>query len=131
MSAWILRLPDKPLTREPSGPVTVLDVTAEGREIELEVLELGGKEVPGLRELVRGQIEKGRPHLILDLGSISRIDSGGLGDVVSTWQHAKNSGGELVLAIEKSRIREIFEIAYLDRVIPVFDSVGAAGRHFA
>ncbi|MGB5514252.1 MAG: STAS domain-containing protein [Thermoanaerobaculia bacterium] len=95
------------------------------------MLELGGEEYPGLRDLVRGQIEKGRPHLILDLSSVERIDSNGVGEIVAVWQHAKNQGGELVLAGLKPRIRDIFEILYLDKVIPIFDTVIEAAIYLA
>ena len=95
------------------------------------MLELGGEEYPGLRDFVRGQIEKGRPHLILDLSSVERIDSNGVGEIVAVWQHAKNQGGELVLVGLKPRIRDIFEILYLDKVIPIFDSMVEAANHLA
>ena len=131
MSAWILRFSDTRVTIGIPRPVTVLRVTTDGKETELEVLELGGEEYPGLRDLVRGQIEKGRPHLILDLSSVERIDSNGVGEIVAVWQHAKNRGGELVLAGLKPRIRDIFEILYLDKVIPIFDSVIEAANHLA
>ena len=98
---------------------------------ELEVLELGGEEYPGLRALVRDQIQKERPRLILDLDSIERIDSHGVGEFVAAWQHAKNQGGELVLAGLKPRIRDIFEILYLDKVIPIFDTVIEAAVYLA
>jgi anti-sigma B factor antagonist len=131
MSAWILRFADTKITIGVRRPVMALHVTNDGEESELEVLEAGGEEHPGLRDLVRGQIEKGRPLLILDLGSVERIDSNGIGEIVAVWQHAKNSGGELVLAGLKPRIREIMEIIALDSVIPVFDTVIDAANHLA
>lgn len=131
MSAWILRFSDTRVTIGIPRPVTVLRVTTDGKETELEVLELGGEEYPGLRDFVRGQIEKGRPHLILDLSSVERIDSNGVGEIVAVWQHAKNQGGELVLVGLKPRIRDIFEILYLDKVIPIFDSMVEAANHLA
>ena len=131
MSAWILRFSATRVTIGVRKPVIVLQVTTDGKETELEVLELGGEEYPGLRDLARGQIEAGRPRLILDLSSVEPIDSNGVGEIVAVWQHAKNRGGELVLAGLKPRIRDIFEILYLDKVIPTFDSVIEAASHLA
>ena len=115
----------------PRRSVVVLHFTREGEETELEVLEGGWEEGPGLRGLVRGQIDKGRPRLILDLDSVERIDSNGVGEMVEVWQHAKNMGGELVLACLQPGVRDIFEILYLDKVIPIFDSMPEAVDHLA
>ena len=131
MSAWILRFSGNKITIGARRPVTVLHVTAEGEETELEVVEVGGEEYPGLRDLVRVQIEEGRPRLILDLGSVERIDSDGIGEVVAVWQHAKNTGGELVLVGLQPRVRDLFQILFLDKVIPVFDSLAEAVNHFS
>ena len=129
MSAWILRFTEYRATIGGRRRVMALQVTSDGEETELEVLELGGEGNPGLRDLVRGQMEKRHPLLILDLSSVERIDSNGIGEIVAGWQHAKNSGGELVLASLKPRIREIFEIIALDGVIPIFDSIPEAVDH--
>ncbi len=131
MSAWILRFSGNKITIGARRPVTVLRVTAEGEETELEVVEVGGEEYPGLRDLVRVQIEQGRPRLILDLGSVERIDSDGIGEVVAVWQHAKNTGGELVLASLQPRVRDLFRILFLDKVIPVFDSLPEAVQYLS
>jgi len=126
MSAWILRFSDHKITVGARRPITVFSVTSDGEETELEVLEAGGEEHPGLRDLVRDQIEKGRRRLILDLGSVDRIDSDGVGEIVVVWQHAKNRGGELVLANLQPRVHDLFEILFLDKVIPIFDAISEA-----
>lgn len=126
MSAWILRFSDNKITVGVRRPITVFSVTSDGEETKLEVLEAGGEEHPGLRDLVRDQIKKGRRRLILDMGSVERIDSDGVGEVVVVWQHAKNRGGELVLANLQPRVHDLFEILFLDKVIPIFDSISEA-----
>lgn len=131
MSAWILRLSDTRVTIGFRGPITVLHVGADGDETELEVLEVGGEDHPGLRDVVRGQVEGGRSRLILDLSSMERVDSNGIGEIVAVWQHAKNTGGELVLASLQSRVLDLFKILFLDKVIPIFDSLAEAVEHFA
>ena len=131
MSAWILRFSGHKITIGVRRPVTVLHVTVEGEETELESVEVGGEEYPGLRDPVRVQIEKGRPRLILDLGSVERIDSDGIGEMVAVWQHAQNTGGELVLVGLQPRVRDLFRILFLDKVIPVFDSVIEAVQYLS
>lgn len=129
MSAWILRFTDRKFTLGVRKPVIVLEVSDDGEETELEVLEAGWEEDPGFRGLIRGQIEKGRLRLILDLSSVERIDSNGVGEIVSVWQHAKNTGGESVLASLQPGVRDIFEILFLDKVILTFGSIPEAVEH--
>lgn len=126
MSAWILRFTDRKLTIGSRKSVSVLHVTKDGEETELEVLEGGWEADPGLRGLVRGQIDKGRSRLILDLSSVERIDSNGVGEMVEVWQHAKNTGGELVLTSLQPGVWDIFEILYLDKILPIFESIAEA-----
>lgn len=108
-----------------------MQVTSDGQETQLEEIQMGGEGSPGLREIVRLQIQKRRPRLILDMSSVRRIDSTGIGNVVAAWQHVKNSGGELVLASLQSGVRDVFAIVNLDSVILIFDSVAEAIEHFA
>jgi anti-anti-sigma factor len=126
MSAWILRFSDKRFTIGPRKSVAVLHFTADGNEVELEVLEGGWEEEPGLRGLVRGQIDKGRSRMILDLGTVERVDSNGVGEIVAVSEHARNQGGVLALANLQPGVRDIFKILYLDKVILIFDSISEA-----
>lgn len=69
--------------------------------------------------------------MILDLSTIERIDSNGVGEMISVLQHAKNGGGELVLAGLQPKVRDLFEILFLDKVIPIFDTVIEAAIYLA
>ena len=131
MSAWILRFSGHKVTIGARRPITVLEVTTDGQETELESVEVSGEEYPGLRDLVRDQIEQRRPRLILDLGSVEKIDSDGIGEMVAVSQHAKNKGGELVFVGLQPRVSDLFRILYLDKVIPVFDSVIEAVQYLS
>ena len=130
MSAWILRYTGNKIAVGLRSPMTVLNVTNDGQETELEKIEVGGEEYPSLRNLVRSQVDQERPRLILDVSSIERVDSDGIGGFVAVWQHATNTGGEVVLALPQPRVRDLLRILYLDKVIPIFDSVSDAVDYF-
>jgi len=137
MDTWILRPRFENRLGPPRVSVRILRVTSEGKESELEVLTLERESYPEtweteglLEELVQGQIEKGRRGLILDLGTLEKADSSGVGEIVAAFQRTTESGGEAVLANLRPKVREIFQRTELDRMIPVYDSVAEAVLHF-
>jgi anti-anti-sigma factor len=62
-------------------------------------------------------------RLVVDLGGIVSIDSGGLGELVMTHMWAAASGYELNFADPKKPVRELLEITNLLSVIEVYASV--------
>ena len=129
MDAWILRLPKYRPTFGGYLHVTVLHVTADGDETELEVLEMDSCE-NHLGHLVEAQIQKGHRRLILDLCAIKQIDAASLGEIVGAFNRAEKSGGELVVAAADSNVRKVIRLTGIDRVVPTFDSLQVAVRHF-
>ena len=137
MNTWILRPQFENSHGPPRLAVKILQTTLDGEESDLEVLKLerdSRAEVLGsaglLEELVQGQIEKGRRRLVLDLGTLEKVDSSGIGEVVAAFRLTAGSSSEVVLANLPPKIREIFRRTELDRMIPVYDSVAEAVRHF-
>ena len=128
MDTWILRPRFEDRLGPPRLPVKILQVTPDGKESEVEVLTLEGQNL--LEELVQGQIEKRRRRLILDLGNLEKVDSTGIGEIVAAFQRTTESGGEIVLANLRPKIRRIFQRTELDRVVPIYDSTAKAVLHF-
>jgi len=109
--------------------VVALYGSVEGEETELEVLRVGSG-LPSLGELIRDEIEKLHSRLILDLYGLEKTDSIGIGEIVTQFVYARDSGGELVLANLRPGIREIFRYTGLDSRMPIYDSMAEAVRHF-
>lgn len=137
MTTWILRPQFENRPGPPSLAVEILEVTLDGEETAPEVLKLERETRPEvleneglLEELVQGQIEKGRLSLILDLGTLEKVDSSGIGEVVAAYRLTAGSQGEVVLANLTPKIREIFRRTELDKMIPIYDSIAEAVRHF-
>jgi anti-sigma B factor antagonist len=53
---------------------------------------------PALAERVRSLLEQDRRRIVLDLGDVRYVDSGGLGELVESFSAAKTRGGVIKLA---------------------------------
>src|SRR4051812_50221358 len=74
-------------TRDQNG-VTVL--SCNGRVVF-------GDESSALRDMVKGLIAEGKSNIVINLGGVSYIDSGGLGTLGSLFSSARAAGGGLNL----------------------------------
>jgi anti-sigma B factor antagonist len=73
------------------------------------------------------QIQDGRPRrLIIDLSEVPYMDSSGVATLVEAMQIARRNGSKLVLCRLQEKVRSIFEIARLDMVFTIVDSIEAA-----
>ncbi|MGW6423571.1 STAS domain-containing protein [Nocardia sp. NPDC055053] len=92
--------------------VTVLDLTGK--------LEIGVGEVQ-LREKIRNLLDTGKKQILLNLAAVSRIDSSGLGELVSSYTTITNNGGKLKLVNLPDRVRDILMITQLITVFDTYD----------
>jgi anti-sigma B factor antagonist len=88
-----------------------------------------GEESMSLRVLVKDLLEKSR-QIVLDLGDVTHIDSGGLGTLVSVYASAQKVGGEIKLAHISNHTRELLQITRLVTLFEVFDTVEDAIASF-
>ncbi len=74
-----------------------------------------------------GRIQDGRPaRLVVDLSAVPYMDSSGVATLVEAMQIARRTGSKLVLAALQDKVRSIFEIARLDMVFSIVNSVDDA-----
>jgi anti-anti-sigma factor len=137
MATWILRPRFEHRDLGDELDVEILEVTPEGEETSLETLHLmheTSTEIwPSegiLERLVQTQLDQNRPRLILDLETLEKADSSGIGEIVAAVHRASVSGGHLLLVNLPRRIQEIFQRTELDRLLPIFDTVAEARHHF-
>ena len=95
------------------------------------ILELNGRLVLGtdlidLRNAVRDAARDNPSKIILNLARVTYVDSCGIGELISTLTHLKNSGGNLVLTDLPKRVRTLLDTAKLIPVFEVSDSEQAA-----
>lgn len=88
-----------------------------------------GEESANLRDSVRKLITENN-RIVLNLGGVNYIDSGGLGTLVSLYTTAQNSGGAIKLANLTQRVGDLLQVTKLVTVFAVYDSEEAAVHSF-
>jgi anti-sigma B factor antagonist len=78
------------------------------------------------KEEIREMILAGNSNVIINLESVSYIDSAGLGTLVSALKTAKEKGGNVWLAGMAEQVKIVVELTRLHHVFTVFDSVDEA-----
>ena len=73
-------------------------------------------------------IVDGRTHVIVDLSQVPFCDSSGLGLLVRLHRLTEISGGWTRLAAPHRDLRRMLQITNLDRILPVYESVGDAAE---
>ena len=76
--------------------------------------------------LLENLISAKSPRIVVDLSSVSYIDSSGLAVLIDAMHRIEEYGGRLLLAGVNEDIQPIFEVARLDRVFLTFPHVDAA-----
>ena len=80
-----------------------------------------GDESGALRDAIKGLIAEGKSNLVINLGGVSYIDSGGLGTLVSLYTSARNAGGDIKLANLTQRVGDLLQITKLLTVFEVHE----------
>jgi anti-sigma B factor antagonist len=88
-----------------------------------------GDESASLRTLVKDILNKS-PQIVLDLGDVTYIDSGGLGSLVALYASARKIGGDIRLARVGHRANEVLTITKLITLFEVFDKSETAVASF-
>jgi len=103
------------------GDVTILQ--AIGR------LELEDGDIV-LRDTVNRLVEAGRVKLVLDMKEVTRLDSAGIGMLVSKYLTARRGGGVLKILHPTDRTDHLMDITKLTTVFEIFDDEDEAVRSF-
>ncbi|MEP6645315.1 MAG: STAS domain-containing protein [Acidobacteriaceae bacterium] len=88
-----------------------------------------GEESASIRDLVKG-LTKSDSRIIINLGGVTYIDSGGLGTLVAIYTTARNAGGTIKLANLTRRVGDLLQITKLATVFEVYDSEEKAVQSF-
>jgi len=91
------------------------------------VLKLSGKILGGtdynlFLDEIENLIDEGHIDIILDLGKVSRIDSTGLGILVSGYHSFKDYGGEMKVCNISHNIDVILNVTQLHRVFDTYET---------
>jgi anti-anti-sigma factor len=112
----VLRVAERDL-----GDVTILKITGQ--------LVLDEGECP-LRKDIAALMEQGHVKLVFDMHDVSRLDSAGIGALVSSYLTAHRHGGAVKLLHVPPRASKLLAITKLAGVFEIFDSEDAAVESF-
>jgi anti-sigma B factor antagonist len=110
------------ITEDRVGDITVLRL--DGR-FELEDGDLA------FRNHVNALVAEGRVKIILDFKDVSRIDSAGIGMLVSKYLSTRKRGGTMKLLNLTRHSDHLIDITRLDTVFEIFEDEAAAVKSFA
>lgn len=99
------------------GEVTVLDL--KGR------VRVRGATVE-LHKAISCLLEEGKTQILLNLNGVTHIDSGGLGELVSSHVSAENHGGVVKLAHLTENLAELMRVTKLLTVFEVYSDEATA-----
>ena len=85
---------------------------------------------PAARETLLNRIEQAG-NVIVDLSEVSYIDSSGVASLVEALQASKKKGNQFALAAVSEPTRRVLELARLDKVFMLYDSVDIALENLA
>jgi anti-sigma B factor antagonist len=101
----------------------------------IRVFDLEGKITIGsgdvqLRQLVEESLTAGRGNILLNLKSVTHIDSSGIGEMVGCYTTVTRRGGKMKLVNLPPKINDILTVTQLITVFDVFDSESEAVGSF-
>jgi anti-sigma B factor antagonist len=88
-----------------------------------------GAESASLCILVKDLLKKS-DKIVIDLGNLTHIDSGGVGALVSAQASARNAGCDIKLCNLGNHTKEVLQITKLATVFQIFDNTADAIRIF-
>lgn len=110
------------LVRRQVGDVVVLDLL--GRLISTDDPDL-------LTNAVDDLLADGRTHIVLNLSELTYVDSGGLGQIISSHLRTAKISGALKLAQPTARVADLLVITRLVIVLDTYETVQLAVDSFA
>lgn len=81
---------------------------------------------PQIREVLLAAVKDKRTPVVVSLGGVTYIDSSGVATLVEGLQLTRGYDGEFRLAGLSDRVREVFELARLEKVFAIYGDVDAA-----
>lgn len=108
------------MAANPTAPTPALTLQTEKTTAEM-VVRCSGKITSDTTDLLKATVRSlllENKIVVLDLGSVSYVDSSGLGALVGLYISARRSGSKLKLVKLNDRLKELFSVT---RLAPLFE----------
>jgi anti-sigma B factor antagonist len=98
--------------------------------IELDGNVVGGPDASALNDFLHKLVSEEKNHIVIDLKSVSFINSSGLGILIGGLTTIRHSGGELKLARASKKVENLLEMTKLLKVFDLHKNVNNAIASF-
>jgi anti-sigma B factor antagonist len=98
----------------------------DGRTIVAAVGELDVHTAPVLQAELDPRSQQAGASLVVDLTGVGFLDSTGLGVLVTTLKHVRESGGSLDVVASAPRVLKVFTLTGLNAVMPLHATLDEA-----
>ena len=118
------------MPEQTTGPVLTLSEERVGNAV---VVKCQGRLVAGVTEILSVKVKRLIPdnkRIVLNLGEVNYIDSGGLGTLVALRTTAQNAGGTIKLTNLTKRVGDLLQVTKLLTVFDVYNSEAEAIESF-
>jgi len=93
----------------------------------VKIIELNGKITIGkgdliLREAVDQALKEGQSTILLHLGSVSYMDSAGIGELVACYKRVLERKGKMKLVNPAGRVQDLLALTKLDEYFDTFQT---------
>jgi len=78
---------------------------------------------PPLEAVLEAQLNAGHIHLIINMQAVTYISTSGLKVLVNAWRHARDMGGDVILAGMVDHVFEVFETIGFDQIFSIYDTL--------
>ncbi len=103
---------------------------------DVAILDVSGKLMGGppgsdeFRDAIYGFIDKGITNIVVDLSEVKRMNSSGLGILISALTSLKNKGGNLKLASIDEMMEGILVMTKLNTIFEAYETAEGAAKSF-
>jgi anti-sigma B factor antagonist len=104
-----------------AGDVAVLDLDGQVRM---------GDSATALRGAIRGLVAGGNKKILLNLGGVKYVDSGGIGELIANYTTVGRSGGQMKLLNLTDKVQDLLVITKLLTVFDVYENEAEALSSF-
>jgi anti-sigma B factor antagonist len=91
---------------------------------------MGGPDADTFRSTIRGLIDRGKKNIVVNLSSVSWVNSTGVGILITGYTTLRKSGGDLKLLNVSEKIQSILYVTKLNLIFECFDDEDEAVRSF-
>lgn len=98
--------------------------------LDLQGSLMGGPEAVSLNDAINRFLDQNSLKLVINLSSVERVNSSGLGILIKALTTFKTNGGELKLAHVNDNLGNLLAITKLDSILESYDTEDAAVRSF-